>query len=168
MTRPLGSASSIPREGTPQTPMKEAARGGEAEPNDRVYRCESCGETFISAWSESDAKAEAESTFSAAELSDTAVVCEYCWQAMRKAMPDLDARYNAGDRPTNPSDYAHEDQNPGSGGDARSAPGARRPLPDPQLLASGFSPSNVQLALAHAHVAWAKRHAPHLLEEWLR
>ena len=34
MTRSLGSASSIPREGTPQTPAKEAARGGEAEPND--------------------------------------------------------------------------------------------------------------------------------------
>ncbi len=64
MTRPLGSASSIPREGTPQTPMMEAARGGEAEPSE-------------------------------------------------------------------------------------------------------FGPSNVQLALAQAHVLWAKRHAPHLLEEWL-
>ena len=61
----LSSGSSIPREGTPQTPTMEAARGGEPEPND-------------------------------------------------------------------------------------------------------WKPSNVQLALAHAHVAWAKRHAPHLLEEWLK
>ncbi len=31
-----------------------------------------------------------------------------------------------------------------------------------------WHPSNVQLALAQAHVLWAKTHAPHLLEEWLR
>ncbi len=106
MTRSLGSGSSIPREGTAQTPMKEAARGGEAEPNDRG--------------------------------------------------------------PTNPSDYAYEDQTPDRDRDARSPGGRDAPVPDPHLLDSGFGPSNVQLALAQAHVLWAKRHAPHLLEEWLR
>ena len=41
---------------------------------------------------------------------------------------------------------------------------ARGGEPEP----SEFGPSNVQLALAQAHVLWARRHAPHLLEEWLR
>ncbi len=74
------------------------------------------------------------------------------------------------DHPVNPSDYAHEDQTPDRGRDARRPVGrpASAADADPQLLDTGFGPSNVQLALAQAHVLWAKRHAPHLLEEWLK
>lgn len=57
------------------------------------YRYDACGEAFISGWSDEEAKAEAEATFTPAELVDAAIVCEDCWQAMRKAMPDMDARY---------------------------------------------------------------------------
>ena len=84
MNRSLGSGSSIPREGTPQTPTMEAARGGEPEPSDRRYRAI-----------------------------------------------------------------------------------ARNGVLLLETASGDWHPSNVQLALAHAHVAWAKRDAPHLLEEWL-
>lgn len=39
-------------------------------------------------------------------------------------------------------------------------------VPTPEVIDPAPS-SPVQLALARAHRAWAKRHAPHLLEEWL-
>lgn len=59
-----------------------------------TFTCDNCHHTFDQAWSDEDAAAEAETAgFTSAELADPAVVCDDCWQAMRAAMPDLDAMY---------------------------------------------------------------------------
>lgn len=59
-----------------------------------TYTCQGCGGVFEHGWSYEEAQAEAKATFTAEELAHTAVVCEDCWQAMRRAMPDFDARYD--------------------------------------------------------------------------
>ena len=56
------------------------------------YTCDSCRQTFVDDEPEL-AAVEAEETFTPEELADVAVVCDDCWNAMRVAMPDFDARY---------------------------------------------------------------------------
>jgi hypothetical protein len=58
-----------------------------------TYTCAHCGGTFVKGWTDEEANAEAAEAFAPSELEDVALVCEDCWQAMRAAMPDFDARY---------------------------------------------------------------------------
>lgn len=59
------------------------------------FTCNACQQSFPKAWSDAAAVAEAEGTFTAAELATAVVVCDPCLLEMRAAMPDLDARYRA-------------------------------------------------------------------------
>jgi hypothetical protein len=59
---------------------------------DGMFCCDHCGGMF-ELDPEHDPKAEAEAVFRPEELDGAAVLCEECWQAMRAAIPDLDARY---------------------------------------------------------------------------
>jgi len=60
-----------------------------------TFTCGACGGTFPRGWTDEEAAAEALAAFSPGELLTEAVgvVCDDCWQAMRREMPDLDARY---------------------------------------------------------------------------
>lgn len=59
------------------------------------YTCEACGGTFEAAWTEAEAKAEADAVYQPGELDreGAAMVCHDCWLEMRVAIPDMDARY---------------------------------------------------------------------------
>jgi hypothetical protein len=48
----------------------------------RTYICDRCGKVFESGWSEEEAHAEAEAAFTPAELAETAVVCDGCYQLL--------------------------------------------------------------------------------------
>lgn len=58
-----------------------------------TYTCDACGGTFEHGWSEEEAVAKAQPTFTEGELSDVVIVCDDCLRDMRAAMPDLDERY---------------------------------------------------------------------------
>lgn len=60
------------------------------------FTCDACGITYKiePGW---DAEVEAAEAFTPEELEDQAVVCDDCWHAMRRDIPELDARYPGGD-----------------------------------------------------------------------
>ena len=60
-----------------------------------TYTCAACHGTFTKGWSDQSAAAEAQTAFTPGELEDPALICEFCWQAMRATMPDFDRRYQA-------------------------------------------------------------------------
>lgn len=59
---------------------------------DGMFCCDHCAGMF-ELDPEHDAQAEADTVFRPEELDGAAMLCEDCWQAMRAAMPHLDARY---------------------------------------------------------------------------
>ena len=61
-----------------------------------TFTCAVCRETFNKGRTDDETMAEARSAFSPAELEDAVSVCDYCWNAMRVAMPYFDARYTDG------------------------------------------------------------------------
>lgn len=52
------------------------------------FTCAHCGGTFMKAWSDEEAQAEAEELFEPDELLDDPVlVCDVCWNKMRTEYP---------------------------------------------------------------------------------
>lgn len=49
------------------------------------FRCDACGETFASEWPEEQARGEAEQVFGDTTAMPQAVLCDPCFQAMKRA-----------------------------------------------------------------------------------
>jgi hypothetical protein len=58
---------------------------------DDTFTCARCGGTWDKVWTDEEAMAEAEATFTEAELTDAAVICDDCYQAFMPALPRLRA-----------------------------------------------------------------------------
>lgn len=60
-----------------------------AEPERIIFTCAYCHETFESAWTDEEAIAEAQATFSEVELEATEVVCDECYKAVMAALDGI-------------------------------------------------------------------------------